>query len=295
MNVYGLRVQSDIDLPDWPKIEPGEPDLVIRRVPFDGATFEGELYWTNTRYIDGDVRLEIRGVGKYVASGGTLITVAPEPDAKPEDVRLFLTGALLGAILHQRGLYPLHASCVALDGIGVAFAAPSGEGKSTLLASLVDWGATFVSDDICVLSRGDDGVARVWPGAPRLKLDRIGLAARASTADQLEPAGGDRGKFHLPVDVAADWLRPVPLRRVYLLSSGEGAPRIDRITGLDAISALVDDTYFLMYAAGLGLNTRVFRLAADISRSLVVSRLTRPRGLEHMPAVMDLIARDARE
>ena len=81
-----------------------------------------------------------------------------------------------------------------------------------------------------------------------------------------------------------------------MIGRGDAETAEDRPgSGLDAISALVDDTYFLMYAAGLGLNTRVFRLAADISRSLVVSRLTRPRGLEHMPAVMDLIARDARE
>ena len=294
VSLHGLRVQSDIDLPGWPEIAPGSPDVVIRREPFDGATFEAQRYWTSTRFEDGEVRLEIRNVGKFVASGGTLIRVAPEPGAQPEDILLFLTGALMGAILHQRGIYPLHASCVAIDGSGVAFAAPSGEGKSTLVASMVDRGATFVTDDICVMTGTLDREACVWPGAPRVKLDEKGLAALTSAPGDLERVGGDRNKFHLPVGDSPDWMKPVPLKRVYLLASADGPPRIERITGLDAISALVDQTYFLTYATALGLNTQVFRKAAAISRSVQVSTLTRPRGLEHMSAVLDLIARDLR-
>src|SRR5690606_11013803 len=97
VNMYGLRVRSDIDLPGWPRVHGGAPDVVIRREPFDGATFEGEQFWTKTLFEDGEVRLEIRGVAKYAACGGDLIRVAPEPGAKPEDIQLFLTGALFGA------------------------------------------------------------------------------------------------------------------------------------------------------------------------------------------------------
>ena len=295
VNMYGLRVQSDIDLPGWPRAAAGPPDVVIRREEFDAATFEGEQFWTRTLFEEGEVRLEIRGVAKYAACGGTQIRVAPEPDARPEDIQLFLTGALFGALLHQRGIFPLHASCVAIDGTGVAFAAPSGEGKSTLVASMVDRGATFVSDDICVMTPVSNGNACVWPGAARVKLDDTGLAVLNGGCSGLEPVGGPRGKYHLPIDAPSDWSSPVPLKRVYLLSSSEsGEPRIERLTGLDAISALVDETYFLTYAAGLGLGSQIFRLAASIAHTLVVSRLTRPRGLEHMPEVLDMIERDVR-
>ena len=294
VNMYGLRVRSDINLPGWPRVNGGGQDVVIRREPFDGATFEGEQFWTKTKFEDGEVRLEIRGVAKYAACGGNLIRVAPEANAKPEDIQLFLTGALFGALLHQRGIFPLHASCVAIDGIGVAFAAPSGEGKSTLVASMVDRGATFVSDDICVMTPVTHGSASVWPGAPRVKLDDHGLAALNGNGAELEPVGGPRGKFHLPIETTFDWSAPIPLKRVYLLRSSDGEPRIERLTGLDAISAIVDDTYFLTYAQGLGLGTQIFRLAASLAHTLQVSRLVRPRGLEHMPGVLDLIERDVR-
>lgn len=41
----------------------------------------------------------------------------------------------------------LHASCVALDGIGVVFLGPSGAGKSDLALRMIDRGFVLVADD----------------------------------------------------------------------------------------------------------------------------------------------------
>jgi serine kinase of HPr protein (carbohydrate metabolism regulator) len=46
----------------------------------------------------------------------------------------------------------LHASCVALDGVGVLIRGPSGAGKSDLALRLIDAGAVLVCDDYCELS-----------------------------------------------------------------------------------------------------------------------------------------------
>ena len=104
-------------------------------------------------------------------------------------------GRDVGAILHQRRTFVLQASCVEIDGTGVAFAAPSGNGKSSLTAALLHRGATFASDDICVFNPVGSGTFRVWRGAPRLKLDRASLAEFDGSGNVVyEPAGGDRGK-----------------------------------------------------------------------------------------------------
>lgn len=294
VSVYGLRVRSDIDLVDWPDAAPGEPDVIVRAEPLWTPTFEGPPFSARSVYVDGEVRSEVLGVGRFTATA-THMTVAPEAGAKPEDVRLYITGAMFGAVLHQRGLFPLHASCVAIDGRGVAFAGASGIGKSTLVGALLRRGATFVSDDICVLAPGEKGGVRVWPSASRLKLDPHAMTAFDRTADGLEPAGGDRGKFHVPVGDSPG-AAPVPLSRVYLLRFGdEESVRLERLTGLEAISALVDETYVLACAAALGLSQQVFRHAAQASRSLTVSRLIRPRGLDHMDAIIDCIRRDVRD
>lgn len=43
----------------------------------------------------------------------------------------------------------IHATCVAVAGVGVLIRGPSGAGKSDLALRLIDGGATLVSDDYC--------------------------------------------------------------------------------------------------------------------------------------------------
>ena len=292
--LYGLRVRSAIDLGEWPAPPPGDPQVSIILEQPTSATVAGEPYSGRAIFSENECHIEVRGVARYVAIAGSCIRVAPEPGAKPEDVRQYLTGATFGAILHQRGTYVLHASCVMIDDIGVAFSAPSGNGKSTLTAALLRRGATFVSDDICVFTPVESGRFRVWRGAPRLKLDPASVAEVDDPSAVYGPAGGDRGKLHVPVASQPTRSTTAPLSRVYLLSFGEGAPRLERLSGLEAISALLDETYILAYAATMGFSPQIFKSVAELARTIVVSRLIRPRGFEHMDAVLNLIERDVR-
>ena len=292
--LYGLRVRSGIDLGPWPAPPQGEPHVTVVEEPPAPPTYDGAPYTARTTFGEQEVRLEIGGVASYTATGGSCIRVAPEPGAKPEDLRQYLTGATFGLILHQRGIYPLHASCVGIRGIGVAFAAPSGSGKSTLVGALLRRGATFISDDLCVMTPVKSGSARVWRGAARLKLDGTGMVGIDDARAALEPAGGNRGKYHVPVSARRARRASIPLSRVYLLGFGDGDVRLERLEGLDAISALLDETYLLAYAVEMGLSPQIFKKVAELSRTLTVSRLIRPHGFEHLEAVLDLIEDDVR-
>jgi len=291
--IYGLRVRSEIDLPGWPAASPAEPDVTVRREPVPGLDLDGPPYSARSVVEDGELRLAVRGVGRYSARGGAIIGVDADPGARGEDLRLYLTGVMMGTILHQRGSFPLHASCVALPSAdGVAFAGRSGAGKSTLVAAMVRRGARFVSDDLCVMVPPASGQLRVWPGAARLKLDEAALSAGPGAETGLEPAGGNRGKYHLPMDAPRSHESPIPLGRVYILTDGAGPPRLERLSGLEAVAALVDETYFVSFAQALGLIPQVFRLAAVMAQSVRVSRLIRPRGLEYLPETAALIEQD---
>ncbi len=58
----------------------------------------------------------------------------------------------------------IHATCVAVDGVGVLLCGPSGSGKSDLALRLIDGGAALVADDRVVLSVKD---GRLVGRAPR--------------------------------------------------------------------------------------------------------------------------------
>lgn len=147
------------------------------------------------------------------AAGEAEVTVAePHDDAVWVLSRPMVTLPLMECA-RRRGLHPLHAACVALEGRGVLIAGPSGAGKSTLALALLETGFDFLSDDLVFLAATDDGlrvlgfpdelgVARETgillgfgedvildpqPGWPKARVDVLDVAAPTIVPD-CEPA-----------------------------------------------------------------------------------------------------------
>lgn len=289
--VYGLAVCSDIELAGWPSAEVREPDVRICLGTVSAPEPPEERYRAAGHVEPGKVLLAVRGVARYSVIGGSTIIVDAESGATPEDVRLYLLGSMFGTLLHQRGKYPLHASAVEINDRGVAFAGPSGAGKSTMVAQLSRRGAHLITDDISVIEPlGEDEVG-VWPSVARVKLDLPGLEALNETHRNLGPAGGNRNKFHLPIE-RRDESRPIPLRRLYVLQDSPDALWIEPLSGMNATQAVIDETYFLGFVGGLGLTKENFLRAASVARAVKICRLHRPRGFEHLQRVAELVEAD---
>ena len=65
----------------------------------------------------------------------------------------------------------IHATCIAVDGIGVLIRGPSGSGKSDLALRLIDAGAELVSDDYCELSVVEKSLRATAPDAIAGKIE----------------------------------------------------------------------------------------------------------------------------
>ena len=142
------------------------PDLVVRlgSVPHDleQAQEVGVKLPDKRRSLSA----EIDQVARYLVSGGCEITVEPHPAADAKDVRLFLLGSAMGALLHQRGVWPLHGSAVAIQHGAVLFVGAKGSGKSTLAGAFHQRGFQVLSDDVCAVTVGDDGMLPGVAGLP---------------------------------------------------------------------------------------------------------------------------------
>lgn len=225
------------------------------------------------------LQLAIPDVATYRVEQGRRITIDVAPGADARDVRVFLLGSVFGALWLQRGLLPLHASAVAIADGCVAFAGPSGVGKSTIAAFMSGRGHVLVSDDTCVADRTAASPPRVWPGPPRLKLWRDALRGLA-----MDVAGGvavrrELEKYEItPPSGAAD--QPLPLLAVYVVERPGvvGAP--ERLRGLEAIDAIAGVTYRAEYTAGMGLQESHFRACAALVGATAVIRVGRPWDFE---------------
>jgi serine kinase of HPr protein (carbohydrate metabolism regulator) len=69
----------------------------------------------------------------------------------------------------------IHATAVALDGVGVLLRGPSGSGKSDLALRLIDGGARLIADDQTVIVRRGGGLFAAPPAAIAGRLEVRGL------------------------------------------------------------------------------------------------------------------------
>jgi hypothetical protein len=286
---FGLHIQSSLDCPELLPGQRGEPDL---RICLGHVPDNLDEAWVKERWYQaapGRLLLLVEGVAKFMVIRGREIMIERAPEAGDETVRLFLLGSAMGALLHQRGMLPLHGSAVAVNGGGVIFGGPSGHGKSTLAAALAHRGYSILADDVCVLSCDGKDV-RLVPSYPQLKLwgdavDRLGY-----TPKSLRRIRPEIDKHGLPV--AKEFCDQVlSLRHIYVLDPSETSDfKITPLKGIEKIKALIENTYRYLFLPGLGEREGHFKRCAAVANQVIISRVSRPEGrfaLDELVALLE--------
>lgn len=269
-SVFGLTVVSDLDLPELIPASGGVADvrIVLGRV---AVRSDARGY-----HMANGAEYHAPSIGRFAMRGGREIVVDPDPDCSPRTLRVHLLGSVLGAILHQRRVLPLHANAVEMDGRAVAFMGPSGAGKSTLAGWFTDRGCRLLSDDVCAV-RIDE--AKVWaePGIPRLRLWREALLASGRTPEDHHPSvegRPDYDKFDVALPVDRVVRGPLPLAGIYVLERGE--QDLHRLRGVEAVSQLMVNTYRPGFLRAAGHQADHWRVCAALAERVPVFRITRP-------------------
>ncbi|WP_326523922.1 hypothetical protein [Sphingomonas sp.] len=285
---FDFRFASEIALGELTPAAEGDdrPVVTIRCGPVADPAEGDDSGWGLHREGD-SVTLRVARVGRYRMTGGREIIVDPLPGASACNVRLFLLGSALGVLAYQRGLLPLHANAVVIDGRAHAFCGPSGAGKSTLAAHFSAAGHAVLCDDVCAVSFDAEGKPRAWPGLPRLKLWRDAADRMGHDIATLDRAIEGMDKYHvtLPRAVVA---APVPLARLYLLGRVEAADgaRIERLRGAAAMEVVMANSYRPGYVRQLGLAGDHFAACGALARHAAIFHARRDWGF-------DVFAREA--
>lgn len=232
--VYGLALRSEISCPELPEIgSQGCADVTIS-LKQSITTMAGDP----TSHI-----ADIANVALFRIENGCEIQVEPASGARLEDVRQFLYGVALTAILYQRGESPIHAGAIAVGGQAHMFCGASGAGKSTLMMQMRHRGVNVLCDDVGVIRRGTDNVVRFYHGVPRVKLWRDALVHFDIDASPLQRDLARHDKFHLPLTNTA--FDSLPLASIFSLVSEPtvDAPRVVAISSKDAFGVVMRNTY----------------------------------------------------
>lgn len=284
---YGMRIRSAIPMPGLPRLEPdpgARVDLTVEHGDVCGGPGPGNWYSLSPERS----RLIWAGVGRFEIEAGNRIVFAAD-GAQPRFLVHVVLGPALGLLLQQRGLFPLHASVVEIDGEAVAIAGRSGAGKSTLAHELTLRGYRLVADDIAAIEMVD-GVAWVRPGqtAHRLWPDSLQRAGLDPAMAELLHEQSDKRLLTTDVPAGRGADKSLPLSRVYVLSVGDGVS-VTQLEGLDRTVALAAQVFYPELLLGTQGTNPVFAQCSAIARSAPVLRLERPDGDDSVEELADRV------
>jgi hypothetical protein len=293
--VYGpFRIESEIDIPELRNLTgPGERLVRLYAGGVPAQIAAPDHTSTPLQLSASEYLLSIPDIARYYVAHGNEIRVEPAPGAPVANVSTYLLGSCFGALCHQNGLLPLHASAVASGDSVTAFLGDSGAGKSTLAACLHRRGYVIVSDDICLLDPSDPANPRVIPVAGWLKLWNQTLEHLGHTPEEEHRVFSTDDKYRVFLPDSEGATRR--LTRVVFLSrceTPEAPSSLARLSVPEAVAALMDMTYAVYIPVLTGQQPRLFRECAGVFRHAQAYRLTRPWSLERTDEVLDLVERE---
>ncbi len=236
--------------------------------------------------------LEVPGTGRFYVRGGCEVRVEPAEGAPASDLAIYVLGSVFGALCHQNGLLPLHASAVEAGGAVTAFLGDSGAGKSSTVALLGRRGYRIFADDICLLEPVGDGL-KAAPLAGWLKLWRETFEQMAVEPEAENRTFSTDDKYRMYLGPQSG--EPLPVRQFCFLTrapEGETEARMERLGGAEAIAGLVAMIYPGYRPEDAGEERRLVRQCAQALEGARAYRLVVPWGWDRVGGVLDLVERE---
>jgi hypothetical protein len=251
------------------------------------------------KVLDQESWMHVRGIGSFrFEPGGLAATVVPLADSTPEQVLDTYYRTVLPMALQFHGREVLHASAVVVPQGVLALCAVSETGKSTLAFALARRGYPLYADDAVVfeLREGQPLSSRI-PFKIRLRrpsADHFGTEPKERVLVGGGPAPEARQEQDLPLAAVFVLERSAPDERVTAGISSRGDPgaivAVERLAAAVAFQAVLPHAYCfsLRDPRRKALMMRQYMGLAD---KVPVLRVRFRPGLEHLPAIVDEIAR----
>ena len=234
----------------------------------------------------GDLRLTVEDIGRFRISGGAHIGwQRADAAVSDQDIRTFLLGSAMGALLIQRGMLVLHGNALEKDGQAIVCLGHSGAGKSTLAYALMQQGWRLLADDLVAVN----GEGMVLPGIPRIKLWHDAAKAFGLEPATLPPIREGMNKYLLMGEALQRAPQAAALQAVYLIhqqrhgEQEEKEATIRRIQRQQAATLRLRNQAFRpRFVRGLGQEGANFMALARLQQRVPLAALPLPAGIGAM-------------
>lgn len=275
---FGLKIWSDMVLPELVKSSEQEDniDMVIEVADLSKRWSELATPPKKTVVTGNLFMFQLPNIATFAVQDGKRIIVSPMQGSDESQIRLYILGTCMGALLMQRKVLPLHGSAVAINGKAYAFIGESGAGKSTLASAFLRLGYPLISDDVIAISLSSDRTPLVMPSYPQQKLWQESLKEFDMETKHYRPIYQRETKYSVPVPSHFS-AESLPLAGVYeLVKTEKENIEIQRIEKLERLNTLFRHTYRNFLIPRLGLMEWHFNTSARIVNHFELYQLSRP-------------------
>lgn len=288
--VYGLYLESELACPGFVTVSEAEPDVfvIMGDVPdeLENVKASGFKFQANPDHV-----LTKGRRAKMLVSKGNQVTIQSREGTHEDVIRSLFMAWGLGALLHQRNVFPLHGSVISLGNECVAFCAPSGTGKSSLAALFVKRGYTLLDDNIAAI-RFVDGAYMVYPGAPVIKFP---LDVSKESGDFFASFGTFQPFLDkYAVAVRQDFpVNPQPLKKIYVLTrSGQPGFALSPLNGASRFDSLMKNTFCPQFLRGMNKYSQHFRTVRSLANQIPMVGVQLPDWPTPYADVADVLEQD---
>lgn len=285
---YGLLIASEVAIPHFLEAARLEtPDVRIRRDAIFGGGYQPPTNMT-IEALPGKLLLRGATSATFLITGGNSIVFEPLPGGNPSTIRQILLGWAFAGLFHQRGMMSLHGSALCAGEDCFVLCAPAGGGKSTLAASFLNAGYTFLDDNMA-LTDFKDGEAYVVPGSPELRLweDAMrGLAFDYSMAGRIR---ADVAKMSL---IAEKNFRQEKARlsKIFVLKKcGDSEVSFVNISGAAKFRVLMENLFGIPLMGRPAFGERIFQRVHQLALRVPVVQVMLPEKRLAPDKLRDLI------
>lgn len=277
---FGFNINSEIHLPELSKMmakgEEIDTDIDIQLA--DLTDLWRNLSEPNRHFAvkENIVLFQIPKIATFCIQDGNKIMVCPMDGSHEDQIRLYVLGTCMGALLMQRKILPLHGSAIVINGEAYAIVGDSGAGKSTLASALINKGYQLISDDVIPVSLSAQNIPVLIPAYPQQKLWQESLDAFGMNSKNYRPIFDRESKFTVPVTSQFS-SKPYPLAGVFELVKAETEEiKLKPLPSLQRLHTLFNHTYRNFLIDRLGLREWHFNLTAKMANNIQVYQLQRP-------------------
>lgn len=302
-SLFGLTLRSDVALP-CPEVQALESNADVELSETTQSRLsalclgsptrvEDDGFWKCTVYSSGAAAVYWKDHFDFVVSGdGRQVLWRRLADVTDEVVVTYLLGQALSFCLLARGVEPLHATSVVVNGTAIAFLGDSGYGKSTLAAALLERGYRLLTDDVLVV-RFDGTRAMAYPSLARIKLTPESADAVLRGRDSV-PMNRFTVKRIFPLLDEECASHAAPLRAMYVIAekADDAALTIRPLGGSAQFLSVIQNT-FNDSVLHLSRVKRQFFFARRLVGIVPIKALSYPRDLALLPAIADAVLADS--